>query len=82
MNQITFDLCLKSLLKLDENILTQGDVGDLNVKFEWVGGSTVLWNRKGTQGNEWRRGQYNLVSYVDYKVIFEGVLGKGAKGDM
>ncbi|CAF0808194.1 unnamed protein product, partial [Brachionus calyciflorus] len=58
------------------------DVGELNV---WINSTTnneVLWTRKGSQSNIWRRAQVTLKSQINFKISFEGIVGKGFSGDI
>jgi hypothetical protein len=39
---------------------------------------TVLWTRRGNQGNAWLLGRVSIKSDEDYKLIFESVRGSGS----
>lgn len=39
-------------------------------------------SRTGEQGNQWKRAQINLISEVEFNVVFEGIVGKSFLGDM
>ncbi|XP_069046931.1 MAM and LDL-receptor class A domain-containing protein 1 [Lepisosteus oculatus] len=61
------------------------DIGSLTVKQQWADRSVVdLWTRHGNQSEKWLQG-FALMS-IDklekYRVIFEGVVGGGPKGDI
>ena len=73
---------LKKFLHKNWNIFQKGDVGELNVWLNSTSSSQVLWTRKGSQSNVWRRAQITLKSQVNFKVSFEGIVGKGYTGDM
>jgi hypothetical protein len=43
---------------------------------------TVVWSKKGNQGNAWINGYVNIVAQKESTVIFEGRRGAGFLGDI
>ena len=58
------------------------DVGQLNLIYQSKSMNQTFWIRQGQQGNLWVKGQYNLISQVEYSLTFEGVAGNGFRGDI
>ncbi|XP_070566390.1 MAM and LDL-receptor class A domain-containing protein 1-like [Ptychodera flava] len=59
------------------------DVGTLNVYIQEnsIRGNAV-WTRKGTHGDVWHYGYYNLPILNSFQIIFEGVRGIDYRGDI
>ncbi|CAF0741650.1 unnamed protein product, partial [Brachionus calyciflorus] len=57
-------------------------IGTLNVYTKTQSNESVVWSKKGNQGNKWLTGKLNLNLAEDYTIIFEGVAGNGAYGDI
>jgi hypothetical protein len=55
--------------------------GTLNVWLETLLDKKILWTKTGTQGNQWRKAQINLVSDREFQVVLEGIIG-GLFGDI
>lgn len=58
------------------------DVGELNVWINSTDKNEILWTRKGSQSNIWRRAQITVISQANFKISLEGIVGKGYYGDM
>ena len=60
---------------------TSTGIGDLNV---WLLGSTnsTIFNMTGNKGSTWFKGQADLTSRQNYRVLFEGVRGNNFNGDI
>ena len=43
---------------------------------------TLIWKKKGTQGNRWYEAKKAIFSSVPWKIVFEGVVGKSYQGDI
>eukprot|EP00794_Sanderia_malayensis_P017044 gene17044-18759_t len=57
------------------------DIGSLNLYLDRAAGAPI-WNRTGEQGNVWKHGRVTLKSYQAFRVVIEGVTGKGWRGDI
>ena len=67
------------------------DIGTLNV-YILVNQSTdtfsteaLVWSLQGNMGDQWSMGQFNITSRYSskpYQIVFEGVRGKGYRGDI
>ena len=43
---------------------------------------TIVWSKKGNQGNLWMNGRISLTSDDEYKIVFEGIRGVSYEGDI
>lgn len=43
---------------------------------------TLIWRLSGTKGNKWLQGRKTINATSDFKVVFEGVVGKSYLGDI
>ncbi|CAH1243820.1 MDGA1 [Branchiostoma lanceolatum] len=59
-----------------------GYVGTLTVSVKAGGTTTVIWSRSRNQGNQWFSVAVNIPTTGSYQVIFEGVKGELAHGDI
>ncbi|XP_078697415.1 MAM domain-containing protein 2-like [Branchiostoma floridae x Branchiostoma belcheri] len=61
-------------------------IGSLNVYLRTVGMGTnddrKLWSRSGPQGNKWSKAEVTFNTAANFQVIFEGVRGTSARGDI
>ncbi|XP_078575821.1 uncharacterized protein LOC144861696 [Branchiostoma floridae x Branchiostoma japonicum] len=57
-------------------------VGTLRVSVKAVGTATEIWSRSGNQGNQWFSVAVSIPVTGSYQVIFEGVRGGNAHGDI
>ncbi|CAH1786792.1 unnamed protein product, partial [Owenia fusiformis] len=58
------------------------DMGTLNVYMTYKALKDKLWTTSGNKGNAWNVAQTSLTSGVDYKVLFEAIVGNGPRGDI
>ena len=54
----------------------------LTIKTSLADGSSVVFQRDGSQGNRWRRAQVAILSDTEYTLILEGSIGGGIKSDI
>ncbi|CAF4185562.1 unnamed protein product, partial [Rotaria sp. Silwood2] len=59
-----------------------GDIGTFNVMLQTSLSNLTIFTRNGPQGNVWKKGEADVRSTVSYKVVFEGIVGKGWDGDI
>ncbi|XP_078658172.1 apical endosomal glycoprotein-like [Branchiostoma floridae x Branchiostoma belcheri] len=59
-----------------------GQVGTLTVSATAAGTTTNIWTRSGNQGNQWFSVAVSIPATGSYQVIFEGVRGINAHGDI
>jgi len=55
------------------------NVESLNVYTRTILNETLVWTRKGNQGDVWINGRVNLALDLDYKLIFESIRGSGVQ---
>lgn len=55
------------------------NIESLNVYTRTSLNETLVWTRKGNQGDVWINGRVNLDSDLDYKLIFESIRGSGVQ---
>ncbi|XP_035699729.1 uncharacterized protein LOC118432298 [Branchiostoma floridae] len=61
---------------------SSGCVGTLRVSVNAGGTTTEIWSRSGNQGNQWFSVAVSIPVTGSYQVIFEGVKGGNAHGDI
>ncbi|XP_019631238.1 PREDICTED: MAM and LDL-receptor class A domain-containing protein 1-like [Branchiostoma belcheri] len=61
---------------------SSGQVGTLKVSVKDGGMTTDIWTRSGNQGNQWFSVAVSIPATGSYQVIFEGVRGINAHGDI
>lgn len=54
----------------------------MSLWYESSQAKNLLWSKNGSQANRWNRVQNNIISGVEFKVYFEGVVGNGFRGDI
>ncbi|XP_078657139.1 receptor-type tyrosine-protein phosphatase F-like isoform X2 [Branchiostoma floridae x Branchiostoma belcheri] len=59
-----------------------GQVGTLTVSVKDGGTTTDIWTRSGNQGDQWFSVAVSIPATGSYQVIFEGVRGNNAHGDI
>lgn len=43
----------------------------------------AVWNKHGTQGNRWNKGQLPIAAQTTaFNIVFEGLVGTGYRGDI
>ncbi|KXJ21860.1 MAM and LDL-receptor class A domain-containing protein 2 [Exaiptasia diaphana] len=59
-------------------------VGNLRVYVKNIGTSNLemVWDKQGNQGSEWMKGQVDIHSSTEYKVVLEAVRGPTFQGDI
>ncbi|XP_071486324.1 MAM and LDL-receptor class A domain-containing protein 1-like [Diadema antillarum] len=60
-----------------------GAIGQLNVHLlDEAGGTTLLWQKVGAQGDVWLKGEVDVSSGEEFQIIFEGTTTNGVGGDI
>lgn len=51
------------------------DTGTLRMFTGLATGTLEIWNRTGSAGNYWRRGEVNITTNANFEIIFEVIVG-------
>ncbi|XP_031570827.1 uncharacterized protein LOC116305127 isoform X2 [Actinia tenebrosa] len=57
-------------------------IGTLNIYSKRNSSRQLLWTRSGNKGDKWLYGQIGYNSTETFKILFEGTIGRGSRGDI